>query len=141
MIPQESTSSRPTGPLMRRRTLPATYFTRGEWVDDQPIAQPFELTLGSPVFRGRHPSTVHPVAGFGVVYTVHKRPYPHDCCRKMRGMQYEEAILSRRRFLELCVVGIAGLSLLSLVGCGGSQGGGGNRNKKKHNKGGGGGGY
>jgi hypothetical protein len=57
-------------------------------------------------------------------------------------MQQEDATLSRRRFLELCVAaGIAGLSLLSLAGCGGSQGGGGNRNKKKHNKGGGGGGY
>jgi hypothetical protein len=55
-------------------------------------------------------------------------------------MQQQEAILSRRRFLELCVAGIAGLSLLSLAGCGGSQGGG-NRNKKKNKKGGGGGGY
>ena len=59
----------------------------------------------------------------------------------MRGMQQEEAILSRRRFLELCVAAIAGLSLLSLAGCGGSKGGGNRNKKKKNNKGGGGGGY
>jgi hypothetical protein len=50
--------------------------------------------------------------------------------------------VSRRRFLELCFAAIGGLSLLSLIGCGGSQGGGdGNGDGKKDNGGGGGGGY
>ena len=57
----------------------------------------------------------------------------------------EEMLLSRWRFLELCVAGVVGLSLLSLAGCGGSQdggGGGGNGNGKKDNQDdGGGGGY
>jgi hypothetical protein len=58
----------------------------------------------------------------------------------------EEALLSRWRFLELCVASVVGLSLLGLAGCGGSQdgggGGGGDGNGKKDDKdGGGGGGY
>jgi hypothetical protein len=55
----------------------------------------------------------------------------------------EEALLSRWRFLELCVASIAGLSLLTLAGCGGSQdgGGGGGNGKKDKDDGGGGGGY
>jgi hypothetical protein len=36
----------------------------------------------------------------------------------------EEALLSRWRFLQLCIAGIAGLSLPGLVGCGGGEGGG-----------------
>jgi hypothetical protein len=54
-----------------------------------------------------------------------------------------EALLSRRRFLELYAAGLAGPSLLWLAGCGGSQdgGGGGNKKKKKDGGGGGGGGY
>ena len=51
-------------------------------------------------------------------------------------------MLSRWRFLRLCVSGIAGLSLLSLGGCGGSQNGGGdndNGDKKKDDEDGGGG--
>ena len=53
-----------------------------------------------------------------------------------------EALLSRRRFLQLCAAGMAGPSLLWLAGCGGSQngGGGGNGNRKKKKDGGGGGG-
>jgi hypothetical protein len=56
----------------------------------------------------------------------------------------DEALLSRWRFLELCVASMAGL--LVLDGCGGSQdgGGNGNGNGKKDNEedgGGGGGGY
>ncbi len=54
-----------------------------------------------------------------------------------------EALLSRWRFLELCVASIAGLSLLGLAGCGGSQDeddGDGNGNGKKDKKDGGGGG-
>ncbi len=62
----------------------------------------------------------------------------------MRGMQQEEAILSRWRFLELCVAGIAGLSLLSLGGCGGSEDSSGGENdngdRKKDEKDGDGGG-
>jgi hypothetical protein len=56
----------------------------------------------------------------------------------------DETLLSRWRFLELCVASMAGLSLLVLTGCGGSQdGGGGGGNGKRDNKdaGGGGGGY
>jgi hypothetical protein len=62
----------------------------------------------------------------------------------------DETLLSRWRFLELCVVSMAGLSLLVLAGCGGSQdgGGNGNGNGEKDNEeddggggGGGGGGY
>jgi hypothetical protein len=58
----------------------------------------------------------------------------------------EEALLSRWRFLELCAASMAGLSLLALAGCGGSQdggdgGGNGNGKKKKDGGGGGGGGY
>jgi hypothetical protein len=70
----------------------------------------------------------------------------------MRCMQQTEAMLSRWQFLRLCVAGIAGLSPLSLAGCGGSQGGGsqgggsendnGARKKDENNGGGGaGGGY
>jgi hypothetical protein len=61
-------------------------------------------------------------------------------------MQQEEATLSRGRFLKLFFAAtMAGLSLLSLAGCGGSQGGDegeedGSRNGKKDNEGGGGGG-
>jgi hypothetical protein len=58
-------------------------------------------------------------------------------------MQQAEAILSRWKFLRLCFAAIAGLSLLSLNGCGSSQDGGGNDNgdrKKDENDGGGGGG-
>jgi hypothetical protein len=58
-------------------------------------------------------------------------------------MQQEEAILSRWRFLKLCVAGIAGLSLLSAARCGGSQDGGSqkdNGDRKKDGKDGGGGG-
>jgi hypothetical protein len=56
----------------------------------------------------------------------------------------DETLLSRWRFLELCVASMAGL--LVLAGCGGSQdgGGNGNGNGKKDNEedgGGGGGGY
>jgi hypothetical protein len=56
----------------------------------------------------------------------------------------DETLLSRWRFLELCVASMAGL--LVLDGCGGSQdsGGNGNGNGKKDNEedgGGGGGGY
>ena len=62
----------------------------------------------------------------------------------MSWMQQEEVTLSRWRFLELCVAGIAVLSLLGLVGCGGSQDGSGGENdnghKKKDEKDGGGGG-
>jgi hypothetical protein len=59
-------------------------------------------------------------------------------------MQQTEAILSRWQFLKLFFAGIAGLSLLSFAGCGGSQGGGGGENnkgnRKKDEKDGGGGG-
>jgi hypothetical protein len=58
-------------------------------------------------------------------------------------MQQTEAILSRLQFLKLFFAGIAGLSLLSFAGCGGSQGGGGendNGDRKKDEKDGGGGG-
>jgi hypothetical protein len=65
----------------------------------------------------------------------------------MSGMQQEEATLSRARFLKLFFAAtMAGLSLLSLAGCGGSQdgdeggGGNGNRNKDQRDRGGGGGG-
>jgi hypothetical protein len=54
----------------------------------------------------------------------------------------EGGLLSRRRFLELCVANMAGLSLLGLAGCGGSQdGGGGDGDEKDNEDGGGGGGY
>jgi hypothetical protein len=56
----------------------------------------------------------------------------------------EEALLSRSRFLELCVASVVGLLLLVLAGCGGNQDGGdggGNGKKDKKNGGGGGGGY
>jgi hypothetical protein len=80
----------------------------------------------------------------GIPYTIHKRPYSHHCCRKMRWMQQSEAMLSRWQFLKLCFAAIAGLSLLSLAGCGGSQGGSGGENgngdRKKDEKDGGGGG-
>ena len=36
----------------------------------------------------------------------------------------EKALLSRWQFLQLWIAGMAGLSLLSLAGCGGGQGGG-----------------
>jgi len=58
-------------------------------------------------------------------------------------MQQTEATLSRWQFLKLCLAGIAGLSLLSLAGCGGSQDSGGendNGNRKKDKEDGGGGG-
>ena len=62
----------------------------------------------------------------------------------MRGMQREEVIVSRWRFLELCVASIAGLSLLSLGGCGGSEDSSGGENdngdRKQDEKDGGGGG-
>jgi hypothetical protein len=55
----------------------------------------------------------------------------------------DEILLSRWRFLELCVASMAGL--LVLAGCGGSQDGGGNGNgdeeKDNEDDGGGGGGY
>jgi hypothetical protein len=65
----------------------------------------------------------------------------------------EKALLSRWRFLQLWIAGMAGLSLLSLAGCGGGQGGGDGAQDKKHgggkngngdgddDNGGGGGGY
>ena len=56
----------------------------------------------------------------------------------------DKTLLSRWRFLELCVASTAGLSLLVLAGCGGSQDGGGNDNgkgKKDNEDPGGGGGY
>ena len=53
--------------------------------------------------------------------------------------------MTRKRFLELCLAAMAGLSLLNLAGCGGSQdgdeGGGGNEDGKDNEDGGGGGGY
>jgi hypothetical protein len=53
----------------------------------------------------------------------------------------EEGLLSRRRFLEMGIVSIAGPLLLGLAGCGGSQdGGGGDGDEKKDNQDGGGGG-
>ena len=58
-------------------------------------------------------------------------------------MKQTEASLSRWQFLKLCFVGIAGLSLLTLIGCGGSQDGGGENDdgdRKKEEKDGGGGG-
>ncbi len=67
----------------------------------------------------------------GEPYGWHKRPYPHGHGGKMRVMQLEEAILSRWQFLKLCVASMAGMSLISLVWCGGSQGG--NPNNKKDN--------
>jgi hypothetical protein len=80
---------------------------------------------------------------FGVLYAIHKRPYPYGRCRKMSGMDWQESTLSRGRFLKLCLAAtVAGLSLLSLAGCGGSQGddgGDGNGNKKDHEDHGGGG--
>jgi hypothetical protein len=51
----------------------------------------------------------------------------------------EEALLSRGRYLELCVASVVGLSLLVLAWCGGSQDGGGGGNGKKDKKDGGGG--
>jgi hypothetical protein len=48
--------------------------------------------------------------------------------------------VSRKRFLEMCLAAISGLSLLGLAGCGGSKDGGGDGGGKKDN-GGGGGGY
>jgi hypothetical protein len=65
-------------------------------------------------------------------------------------MPQEEETLSRARFLKLCFAAtMAGLSLLSFAGCGGSQDGGGDENGNGDNKkdekddggGGGGGGY
>ncbi len=66
----------------------------------------------------------------------------------------EEALLSRWRFLQVCIAGMAGLSLIGLAGCGGGQGGdedgdegeenggGGNGNGNgEDDNGGGGGGY
>ena len=52
----------------------------------------------------------------------------------MSWMQRIEAILSRWQFLKLCFAGIAGLSLLSFAGCGGSQDGGGDENGNGDNK-------
>ena len=53
----------------------------------------------------------------------------------------EEGLLSRGRFLEVCIASIAGPLLLGLVGCGGSQdGGGGDGDEKKDDEDGGGGG-
>jgi hypothetical protein len=58
----------------------------------------------------------------------------------------DETLLSRWRFLELCVAIMAGLSLLGLAGCGAGQDGGGNGNgngkkDKEEDDDGGGGGY
>jgi Coenzyme PQQ synthesis protein D (PqqD) len=97
---------------------------------------PAFLGLHGPIFLVGHPR---------ILYTIHKYPYPHGYCRKMRCMHQEEATLSRTRFLKLFFAAtISGLSLLSLAGCGGSQGGDegedGNGNGKKDNEGGGGGG-
>jgi hypothetical protein len=50
----------------------------------------------------------------------------------------DETLLSRRRFLKLCVASMAGLSLLVLSGYGGSQDGSGNDNGKKDDEDGGG---
>jgi hypothetical protein len=54
----------------------------------------------------------------------------------------DETLLSRSRFLELCIASMAGPSLLVLAGCGGGQDGGGNGDGKKDSEDdGGGGGY
>ncbi len=53
----------------------------------------------------------------------------------------EETLLSRWRFLELCVASVVGLSLVGLAGCGGSQDDSGGGDSGKKDKGGGGGGY
>lgn len=54
----------------------------------------------------------------------------------------EGVLLSRWRFLELCVASMAGLSLLGLAGCGGSQdGGGGDGDEQKDKEDDDGGGY
>jgi hypothetical protein len=55
----------------------------------------------------------------------------------------DETLLSRWRFLELCISSMAVPSLLVLAGCGGGQDGGGNGDGKKDSEddGGGGGGY
>jgi hypothetical protein len=81
------------------------------------------------------------------LYTIRRCADSHGCCCKMRCMQQVEATLSRRRFLKLCfAVTLAGLSLLSLARCSGSQGGdegredNGNRKKDHEDHGGGGGG-
>jgi hypothetical protein len=50
-------------------------------------------------------------------------------------MQQTEAMLSRWQFLKLCAAGIAGLSLPSLAGCGGSQGDDGGENNNGNRKG------
>jgi hypothetical protein len=53
----------------------------------------------------------------------------------------EEGLLSRGRFLKVCIASIAGPLLLGLAGCGGSQdGGGGDGDEKKDDEDGGGGG-
>jgi hypothetical protein len=51
--------------------------------------------------------------------------------------------VTRGRFLRLCLAAMAGLSLLNLTGCGGSQDGdeGGGGNEKDNQDDGGGGGY
>jgi hypothetical protein len=53
----------------------------------------------------------------------------------MSWMQQAETVLSRSRFLELCAAGIAGLSLLSLGGCGSSEDGSGGENNNGNRKG------
>jgi hypothetical protein len=64
-MPQERTSSRSTGPVMRPKTLPRNLFHERRVVDDQPVPQPCELALERSAFGDGHNSTVEPSACLG----------------------------------------------------------------------------
>ncbi len=78
-MPQERTSSRSRGSVMRPKTLPRNVFHERRVVDDQPVPQPCELALERSATDITLP--LSPARASEVWFTSNECPYPHGVCR------------------------------------------------------------